>query len=63
MSDNIIMEPEIKLVKSDEFYVFYEMMIQSLKTDNVKDGLNNSFRLLRTFLKCGNISLYRKLHK
>ena len=55
-----VMAPEMKLLKDNEFYVFYEMMIQSLKTDNVKEGINKSFSLLRTFLNSGNILLFKK---
>ena len=55
-----VLKPEIDLVKSDEFYLFYEMMMQSLRTDNVKEGLNKSLSLLRTFLGSDNIALYKK---
>ena len=58
--NNEVLFPEINLIKQDEFYLFYEMMVQSLKTDDVKEGINKSFSLLRTFLNSGNISLYRK---
>lgn len=59
MTDSI-MAPEIKLIKSDEFYLFYEMMMQALKTDDVKEGINKSLFILRTYLKSGNIALFRK---
>ena len=55
-----ILNPEIELIKKDEFYLFYEMMIQSLKTDNVKEGMCESLTLLRNYLDSGNIILYRK---
>ena len=57
--DNV-MSPEINLIKNDEFYLFYEMMIQSLKTDNVKEGLNKSLYMFRKHLNSGNIALFRK---
>ena len=34
-----IMAPDELLIKNNDFYLFYEMMMQSLKTDNVKEGL------------------------
>ena len=55
-----VLAPEIGLIKSDEFYLFYEMMMQSLKNDNVKDGVNKSLFLLRQYLKSGNIGLFKK---
>lgn len=60
MSADVILEPEIKLIREDEFYVFYEMLMQSLKTEDVKEGINKSLLLLRLFLKSGDISLYKK---
>lgn len=57
---NEILDPEIELLKSDEFYLFYEMMMQSLKTDDVKEGLNKSLSMLRSYLKSGNVFLYKK---
>ena len=58
MCQREIMNPEIDRIKNDEFYLFYEMMIQSLKTENVKEGINHSLALLRSFLNSGTISLY-----
>ena len=55
-----ILRPELKLVKEDEYYLFYEMLMQTLKTDNVKEGINKSLSLLRLYLKSGNIVLYKK---
>lgn len=55
-----VLDPEINLIKTDEFYLFYEMMMQSLKTDDVKAGINKSLAMLRTYLKSGNIALYKK---
>ena len=59
MTDQI-MAPEISLIKNDEFYLFYEMMMQSLKTNDVKEGINKSLYMLRTYLKSGNIAIFRK---
>lgn len=59
MADQI-MAPDNLLLKTDDFYLFYEMMMQSLKTDNVKEGLNKSLSMLRLHLKSGNIALYKK---
>ena len=44
----------------DIYYLFYEMMVQALMTENVKDGIKVSLSLLRNFLKSGNIAVYRK---
>ena len=60
MAKEMVFDPEIDLIKRDEFYLFYEMMMQSLKTDNVKNGINNSLYLLRIFLESGNIALYKE---
>lgn len=60
MSKENVLSPEINFIKNDEFYLFYEMMMQSLKTDNVKEGINKSLYLLRTFLNSGNIALFSK---
>lgn len=55
-----ILSPEIGRIQSDEFYLFYEMMMQALKTDDVKEGLNKSLFMLKSHLKSGNIALFRK---
>jgi diguanylate cyclase (GGDEF)-like protein len=60
MAKENVLAPEIGLIKSDEFYLFYEMMVQSLKTDDVKEGINKSLFMLRSYLKSGNIALFRK---
>ncbi len=60
MLDYNILTPDIELVKTDKFYLFYEMMIQSLKTDNVKEGINKSLELLKCYLQSGHISLFKK---
>lgn len=60
MVNEEILKPELKLLKKDEYYLFYEMLMQSLKMDDVKLGIHNSLSLLRYHLKSGNVSLYRK---
>ena len=60
MSKENIIAPELEFIKSSEFYLFYEMMMQALRTDDVKEGMNKSLFLLRSFLDSGNIILYRK---
>ena len=60
MANETVMAPEIGLIKTDEFYLFYEMMMQSLKIDDVKEGINKSLYMLRKFLDSGNVVLYRK---
>ena len=59
MSEDIL-TPEVGLIKNDEFFLFYEMMMQSLKTDDVIEGINKSLFMLRTYLKSGNIALFKK---
>ena len=60
MAKENVFEPELSRVKSDEYYLFYEMMLQALRTDNVKEGLNKSLFLLKMYLQSGNIALYKK---
>ena len=60
MLEENILDPELSLIKTDEFYLFYEMMMQSLRTDDVKEGISKSLAMLRTFLNSGNIAVYRK---
>ena len=50
----------IKFVQQDDTYLFYQMLYQSLKIDNVVDGLGVSISLLRAALNSGNILLYKK---
>lgn len=51
---------KIKFLQQDDIHLFYEMMYQSLKTDNVIDGMGVSISLLRASLNSGNVVLYRK---
>lgn len=60
MANEEILKPELTLLQKDEYYLFYEMLMQSLKTDDVKVGIHKSLSLLRYYLKSGNVSLYRK---
>ena len=49
-----------EFIKSDEYFLFYEMMIEALETDDVIKGVNKSLYLLKLFLSSGNIILYKK---
>ena len=60
MADEIIFEPDLKRIQDDEYYLFYEMLMQALKTDDVKKGVNKSLSLLRIYLSSGNIVLFKK---
>ncbi len=55
MASNEMITPE-----NNEYRLLYELMIQSLKTDDVKEGVNNSLHMLRECLDSGNIALFRK---
>ena len=58
--EEIILKPDKKLLSENEYYLFYEMMMHSLKTDNVKEGLNKSLELLQIYLRANKVSLYKK---
>ncbi|MBR3897855.1 MAG: GGDEF domain-containing protein [Bacilli bacterium] len=60
MTKDNTMEPEMNLAEYNEYYLLYEMMMQSLKTDDVKGGFNKSLMLLRRFLGSGSVDLYVK---
>jgi len=60
MEKENIFDPELSLIRENEYYLFYEMMMQALKTDNVKEGVNKSLYLLREYLQSDDIVLYRK---
>ncbi|MBQ3308143.1 MAG: GGDEF domain-containing protein [Bacilli bacterium] len=47
-------------MNQNEYYLFYEMMMQALKTDDVINGMNQSLRILKDFLGSGNIILHKK---
>lgn len=47
-------------LQRDEFFLFYEMMVQSLKTDNVKEGLSQSLFLLKLATKSESVFLHKK---
>jgi len=54
---------EYKRLKEDEYYLFYQMMTQSLKTDEVLDGINKSLYLLKICLASGSVVLHKKDEK
>ena len=60
MAKEKIIAPEVSILKADEFYLLYEMMIQPLKTDDVKEALNIPLHFLRMYLRSGNIALFKK---
>lgn len=60
MAEERVFDPELRLIKDDEYYLFYEMLMQSLKTDNVLEGVDKSLSLLRLYLNSGSIALYKK---
>jgi diguanylate cyclase (GGDEF)-like protein len=47
-------------LQNDEFFLFYEMMMLSLKTDDVKEGLNQSLFLVKLGMNCDSVFLHRK---
>ena len=47
-------------LQNDEFFLFYEMMMLSLKTDDVKEGLNQSLFLVKLGMNCESVFLHRK---
>lgn len=60
MAYDSVLDPEMGKIKNDEFYLFYEMMMQSLKTVDVKDGITISLSLLRRYLDSGDIYIFYK---
>ena len=58
MVDSVLNDLDFNM--KDEYYLFYEMMIQCLNTDNVLEGINKSLYLLRLCLKSGSVVLYEK---
>ena len=52
---------KIEFLKEDEVHLFYEMMYQSLKTDNVIEEINKSLYLLKACLDSGHIVLHKKI--
>ena len=51
---------DLNLLKEQDYYLFYEMVAQALKTDDVKEGMQSSLDILKTFLNCNDIILYKK---
>lgn len=58
--DEIMTSIDLDRLKNDEYYLMCKMMISSLKTDDVIDGLNQSLFFLKIFLNSGNVILHRK---
>ena len=54
--DNINFEA----LQSNEYFLFYEMLIQALKTDDVIAGINSSLDYLKLYLNSGDIILHIK---
>ena len=48
------------ILKQNPYFLFYEMMVYALKTDDVVDGMNKSLYLLKLCIKCGDIVLHKK---
>ena len=55
-----MVDDNIKFLQADEVHLFYEMMYQSLKTDDVIEGMGKSLYLLKATLGSGNVILHRK---
>lgn len=55
-----IIDSDIYLLKENSYYLFYEMMINSLKEEDIIENLSYSLSLLRAYLNSGYISLFRK---
>lgn len=51
---------EINILENDEYYLFYEMMMLALQSDNVVDSIDKSLFLLKNYLSSNNIILYKK---
>lgn len=56
------MNEENKIEFQNEYSLFYEMMVQALQTDDVKNGINNSLLLLKNYLACGDIVIHKKMN-
>lgn len=54
--ENVLLED----LDKDEYYLFCEMMLLSLRTDNVIEGVNKSLFLLKKCLDSGDITLHVK---
>ena len=53
-------EKELRLLQDDEYFLFYAMMMNALRTDDVLNGVNKSLFLLKEYLHSGNIVLHKK---
>lgn len=50
----------IEFISNEEFYLFHEMMMKCLITDDVVTGLNESLDLLKTYLFSSAVVLHKK---
>ena len=50
---------DIEDYNDNSWYLFYQMMKCSLKTDDVKDGIDKSLFLLKSCLQCGDVVLHK----
>ena len=53
-------EKELRSLKEDEYFLFYAMMVNSLRTDDVFSGIDKSLFLLKEYLHSENISIHKK---
>ena len=51
---------DTNLLTNNEYYLFYQMMYEALKYDNIVKNINKSLILLKTYLNCGDIVLHKK---
>ena len=58
--ENDILKPELEEIKNDENYLLYEILMQSLKAEDIKSELNNSLNFLSIFLESNNIVLFKQ---
>ena len=53
-------EIDYDALQNNEYYLFYEMLIQALKTNDVIAGINSSLDCLKIYLNSGDIILHVK---
>lgn len=51
---------EKNIIQEKDYYLFYQMMMESLKKDNVIDGISDSFSLLKDYINCDDVVLFEK---
>lgn len=59
-SNDLFNNIDFELLKTNEYYLFDRMQKFSLRTDDVKHGINISLFLLKDALNCGDVVLHRK---